>query len=471
MSSFDKVDECITRSWQGDTLEALKNFVSLPAKSPDFDAQWVEHGFLLQAVQTAAAWGQERFPQGHFEALQEKGLTPALFFDIPATSGSTSQKTFFFYGHLDKQPEATGWTNGRAPFSPKVEDGERLYGRGCADDGYSVYCALTAIAALEKAGLEHPRCVGLIETAEESGSPDLEHFARLIAPRCGDVGAIGMLDASAGDYERFWTTTGFRGTIAATLKVDLLVHGVHSGTASGIIPDSFMIARQLLDRLEDSKNGKVLDPVFWTQIPAARRAQIKASAQLLGNTYQNAFPWLPGVKPRHASTEENMLAQTWEPQLAVIGAAGLPAIRDAGNVLRAGTALRLSMRIPPHVSATDAIDALKRILCTNPPFGAHVSVEDTAGARGWDAKPEQEWFSQAVNEASLELWGKPAAYFSEGGSIPILNLFEELFPHAQSIVTGVLGPHANAHGPDEMLHLPYVTKLTSAVARLITRLP
>lgn len=470
MTSFQKVDELISQSWRSDTLDALKEVVSLPAKSPEFDKDWEKHGYLLQAIQNAASWGQARFPHATFEILQSSGITPALFFDIPASDKSSSNDTFFFYGHLDKQPEATGWSKGRQPFVPCVEN-DRLYGRGCADDGYSVYCALTALWALEKNGIAHPRCCGLIETGEESGSPDLEHFARLIAPRCGKVGAIAMLDGSVGDYQRFWTTTGFRGTIAATLKVQVLTHGVHSGTASGIIPDSFTIARQVLERFEEAATGTIRDRNFWTDIPSQRLQQIQDAAKLLGNKYTKVFPWLSGVHCKQATTVDNMLAQTWQPQLSIIGAAGLPSLQDAGNVLRPGTALRLSIRIPPHVDAKKAVTSLRNILCSNPPYGAHIQLEDISYAAGWDAKPEQAWFQKAVNQASQEIWGEHAAYFAEGGSIPILNLFEELFPQAQSIVTGVLGPNSNAHGPDEMLHLPYVSKLTCAVARLITSLP
>lgn len=470
MISFQKVDEHIVQSWKSETLDALKNVVSLPAKSPEFDKDWEKHGYLLQAVKDAASWGQTRFPHASFEILQSPGITPALFFDIPASKNSTSKNTFFFYGHLDKQPEASGWSKGHQPFVPCVEN-NRLYGRGCADDGYSVYCALTAIQALEENEIPHPRCCGLIETGEESGSPDLEHFARLIAPRCGKVRAIAMLDGSVGDYQRFWTTTGFRGTIAATLKVQVLSHAVHSGTGSGIIPESFTIVRQVLEKLEEASTGTIRDKNFWTKIPPHRLEQIQASAQLLGQKYVEVFPWLPGVHSKHSSIVDNMLAQTWQPQLSVIGAAGLPSLQESGNVLRPGTALRLSIRIPPHVNAKKAIASLQKILCSDPPYGAHIGLEDISFADGWDAKPEQAWFQTAVNQASQEIWGAPAAYFAEGGSIPILNLFEQLFPQAQSIVTGVLGPNSNAHGPDEMLHLPYVSKLTCAIARLIVGLP
>ncbi len=463
------LSDLIEHHWKDDTLDALIDFVRLPAKSPAFDAEWEAHGFLKAACQKAALWGQKRFPQAKFEVLEAPGRTPCLFFDIPA-QGEASQEAAFFYGHLDKQPEAAGWTKDRAPFKPVIEDG-RLYGRGCADDGYSVYAALTAVKALEEAKLPHPRCCGLIETREESGSEDLPHWLAAVAPRCGKVGLVTVLDSAAGDYERLWITASFRGVVAATMRVKVLRHGMHSGTASGIAPESFMIARELLSRVENCATGEISDPAFNCQIPADRFAQLEAAAQLLADKVTDDFPWAGGTQPRFASVTKNLLAQTWMPQLAVIGAEGLPSLQEAGNVLRPETALRLSIRIPPCVNPEEALQSLKDRLTENVPYGAEVTIENTQASSGWNAPAEAPWFKQAVDEIGRSVFGAPTAYIAEGGSIPILNLFADTFSGAQMCVTGVLGPASNAHGPDEMLDLGYTAKLTTAVAELLRAMP
>ena len=466
---FHNVDSLIRSMWRRQTLDALKTFVSLPCKSPAFDAQWEEHRYLHQAAHDAAHWGSQLFPNATFEVVETQGRTPCLFFDIPATN-TNSDVSVLFYGHLDKQPETVGWEEGRSAFSPCVEE-NRLYGRGCADDGYSVYAALTAIHALDSASIARPRAVGIIETCEETGHDDLSYCLTSLASRCGHVSLRCGLDGSAGDYDRLWATTSFRGMVAATLCVEILENGVHSGTASGIVPDSFSLVRQLLDRFENSRTGEILDRAFHTIAPEARIEQLRHTAEVLKDNYKSNFPWVDGAHSRHENTFDNLLAQTWKPQLAVIGAQGLPSLQDAGNVLRPYTALKLSVRVPAHVDAQAALTSMEHTLTQAPPCGSRVKLFDCVASDGWDAKPEQRWFALALEEASIELFGKSAAYIADGASIPILNHFEDVFPSAQFLITGVLGPNSNAHGPNEMLRLDYVEKLTQAIARIVSRVP
>jgi acetylornithine deacetylase/succinyl-diaminopimelate desuccinylase-like protein len=464
------LDDNIAESWKSATLDALLAFVRLKSKSPAFDPNWEDHGELKAALEAAARFGKARFPEATFDVLEEPGRTPCLFFDIAGTDPENTSSVLF-YGHLDKQPEATGWAPGRSPFIPSIENG-RLYGRGAADDGYSVYCALTALAALDEAGIARPRAFGIIETCEETGHADLSFWLDQLKSRCERVRLLTVLDSSAGDYERLWMTTSFRGLLAATLRVSVLKNGVHSGNASGIVPDSFMIARNLLDRVEDSSSGKILLDAFYAPVPADRLAQLAKTAEILGDQYKTEFPWATQPACARAEGELELLKlKCWMPQLSVIGAAGLPAIQDAGNVLRPATALRLSFRTPPSVEAASAAKALNTTLTANPPFGAKVELTDILGVNGWDAKPEQSWFRDAAESVSREIFGKSAAYMADGASIPIMNRFEELFPQAQFFITGVLGPEANAHGPNEMLHLAYVEKLTRAVARIVAQVP
>lgn len=465
--SFTSVDSYIQNAWKGTTLCALKDFIALPAKSPAFDEAWEKNGFLLQAIQDAAAFGQALFPEGTFLVAQKENKTPCLFVDIP---GSQNESAVLFYGHLDKQPEAEGWENGREPFKASVE-GNQLFGRGAVDDGYSCYAAFTALAALKENKFSYPRVFGLFETCEESGSYDLAFWLQEFSTRFKNVKLVLALDSGAADYDRLWISTSFRGLVGATLKVSVMRHGMHSGAASGVVPESFTIARHLLDRLEESGTGKILDTTFYADVPQNRILQLKATAKIVEGIYDTAFPLLDGVIRKGNSTFENLFSNAWTPQLSVIGADNLPSIKEAGNVLRAYTALRLSIRVPAHVDLKKAAESMKKTLLADVPFAAKAELTDFALHEGWDAPQEEAWFKNATDDISTELFGLPAAYTAEGGSIPILNLFSSAFPKAQFFVSGALGPNSNAHGPNEMLRLDYVEKLTCAIARLLTRIP
>jgi len=466
---FRQTDHTLSSLWHGHTLQALEHFVSIPSRSPLFDPSWESHKYLLQALQFACEFGQSLFPEARFEVLESPGKTPLLFFELEASGKSDDKDAVLFYGHLDKQPEASGWGAGRAPFKASHE-GNILYGRGAADDGYSVFAALSVIHAMRTGSLPHPKIFGLFETCEESGSYDFSFWVNRLQSRIGSIGLAVILDSGCIDYDRLCITTNFRGLVCATLKVSVLAHGVHSGTASGLVPDSFMIARQLLDRLEDSTSGKLHPKAFYTEIPPVRRKQVEAKASLL-KTLDGVFPWLEQPALRFHNLTDGLIAQTWLPQLAITGANGLPEIANAGNVLRAGTALRLSLRTPPCVDATLALDTLRETLLAQPPFGARVELTDEAAYDGWNAQPEQPWFAEAVETASQEIFGQSAVYSGEGGSLSIFDVLQGAWPNAQFFLTGVLGPQANAHGPDEALRLDYAEKLCRAVARVIVKMP
>ena len=465
---FSKTDSTLSSLWHNETLQALKDFIAIPSLSPSFDASWEKHGYLRCAIEQGKRFAEKLFSNIHVEVLEEAGKSPLLFFELPPFGEAASKGDILFYGHLDKQPPAKGWSAGRAAFTPTVEENV-LYGRGAADDGYSFYAALSIAKALEAGGVSHPRLFGVFETGEESGSPDFDYWMQLLASRLKSVALVLVLDAGCLDYKRLCITTNFRGVLSATLKVSVLRHGVHSGTASGIVPDSFMIARNLLDRLEDSATGKVLDKAFYGEIPAARLKEVKEKASLIGSL-ENDFPWIENPVLRSKNTEETLLAQTWLPELAVIGAAGLPDAATAGNVLRESTSLRLSMRLPPTVNSAVAQKALQELLLSNPPFGAMVELLDFSSFDGWDAPEETPALACEIQRASKEVFGLPAVYSGEGGSLSIFDTLEKTCPTAQFLLTGVLGPHSNAHGPDEALHLDYVENLCKALARIVARL-
>ena len=382
------------------------------------------------------------------------------------------------YGHLDKQPEFSGWRNDLGPWTPKYENG-KLYGRGSADDGYAAYASVAAIQALKNQNTPHPRIVSLIETCEESGSYDLLPYVDALRTRLGDVGLVICLDSGAGNYDQLWLTTSLRGMASGTLKVEVLTEGIHSGDASGLVPSSFRIMRQVLDRLEDSKSGRLLPASFHCEVPADRLAQAKATASILGEEVYKRFPWAhydcggstTFALPTTTDPLQALLNRTWTPTLSVTGAEGFPSLANAGNVLRPYTAFKLSLRLPPLVEADKAVAEMKKLLEDNAPYQARVTFESNGGATGWNAPSSTPWFEKALESASQAHFGASVGYIGQGGTIPLMNMLSQGFPKAQMMVCGVLGPKSNAHGPNEFLHVPYAKKLTASVAEVMASMP
>lgn len=468
------------RAWDEQIVPALTEYIGVPAKSPMFDPDWERNGHIERVVRDAASWVEGCGVAGlKLEVIRLPGRTPVIFFEVPATrAGSTD--TVCFYGHLDKQPEFTGWRRDLGPWTPRYEGG-LLYGRGGADDGYAVYAALTAIMSLDRQGLERPRCVGLIETCEESGSQDLPAYLEALRPRLGTVSLVVCLDSGAGNYDQLWLTTSLRGMVSGVLKVEILTEGVHSGDASGLVPSSFRILRQVLDRLEDSRTGRLLPESFHCTIPASRIEQAGVTAAILGDEVWKRFPWACGADgtvalPTTTDPTEALLNRTWRPTLSVTGADGFPPLGSAGNVLRPYTAFKLSLRLPPLVDAHRAAEQLKTLLEDNAPYQASVTFAadgraDAMGANGWNAPELAPWLERALNDASLAHYGAPVGFIGQGGTIPLMSLLQAGFPSAQMMVCGVLGPRSNAHGPNEFLHVPYGKRLTAAVAQVVAAHP
>jgi acetylornithine deacetylase/succinyl-diaminopimelate desuccinylase-like protein len=466
--------------WDDEIVPALTQYIAIPAKSPMFDADWAANGHIEKVLRDAAGWVESKKVAGlKLEVIRLEGRTPIIFFEVPATKLDSSD-TIVLYGHLDKQPEFSGWRSDLGPWTPKYEDG-KLYGRGGADDGYAVYASLTAIMALDKQGIPRPRCVGIIETCEESGSYDLPAYLEVLKERLGQVSLVVCLDSGAGDYGQLWLTTSLRGMVSGVLKVEVLTEGIHSGDGSGVVPSSFRILRQVLDRLEDSKTGRLLPESFHCDIPANRVEQAKATAALLKDEVYKRLPWACGadggpVLPMTAEPVEVLLNRTWRPTLSVTGVDGFPEMKSAGNVLRPFTAFKLSLRLPPLIDGNDAALRLKALLEDNAPYNAKVTfVPDgragAYGATGWNTPDLSPWLSQALNQASETHFGAPVGYIGQGGTIPLMSMLQKGFPAAQMMVCGVLGPKSNAHGPNEFLHVPYGKRLTAAVAQVMAAHP
>ncbi len=462
--NLDQVTQAIDAYWEESITSELVDYVRIPAKSPHFDPDWEKNGFIDKAVDHIARWCRDQPIEGLVvEVIRLEGRTPIIFMEVPGAVDDT----VLLYGHLDKQPEMTGWSEGLGPWEPVIRDG-KLYGRGGADDGYAAYASLAAIRALKEQGQPHARLVLIIEACEESGSYDLPAYIDHLSDRIGTPSLVVCLDSGAGNYDQLWITTSLRGMAAGTLEVDILREGVHSGYASGIVPSSFRIARQLLSRLEDEATGQILPDGLKADIPAQRREQLAAVAEALGDEIHEAYPWMDEAGPVGDEAFDRLLNRNWRAALAVTGAGGLPEIGSAGNVLRPGTKLKLSLRLPPTLDGDQATELVRQVLEADPPYGARVRLIPDQSASGWNAPPVADWLDQACQAASKAVFGKPAMYMGEGGTIPFMAMLGESFPEAQFLITGVLGPKSNAHGPNEFLHLSYAARLTTVVASVLS---
>jgi acetylornithine deacetylase/succinyl-diaminopimelate desuccinylase-like protein len=460
----------IEKIWDGEIIPALTDYIRIPCKSPAFDADWEKHGFMEEAVGLFENWAREKlksFPGAALEVVRLAGRTPLILIEVPGNGPQKNgqESTILMYGHLDKQPEMKGWAEGMGPWIPVVKEG-KLYGRGGADDGYAMFAALSALLALSAQGVAHARAVILIEACEESGSPDLPFYIEHLSGRIGTPDLVVCLDSGCGNYEQLWLTTSLRGNLIGNLTVKVLSEGVHSGAASGIVPSSFRIARKLLSRIEDEDTGEMKLPEMFAQIPPERLEQARATAAILGDTVWREMPFVGGTGPMGADNLELILNRTWRPQLAVTGLEGYPLPKDGGNVLLPYSVLKISLRLPPECDAATVYRAMKTALEMDPPYHAEVTFEGEFD-NGWNAPRTAPWLETALDKASRAAFGKPVAYTGEGGSIPFMAMLGKKFPKTQFVVTGVLGPHSNAHGPNEFLQLDFAKKLSAAIASIL----
>ena len=458
-----KTEEFVNDMWDSSIIPELCDYIRLPNKSPHFDPDWEKHGHMEQAVQQLEAWCKTQPVKGMtVEIVRIEGRTPVLFAEIPGDSDDV----VLLYGHYDKQPEFSGWAEDLDPWEPTIRDG-KLYGRGGADDGYAVFGSLTAIRALQEQGVPHARCVVLIEGCEESGSFDLPYYIEKLEDRIGSPDLVVCLDAECGNYEQLWCTTSLRGNLTGTLRADVLTEGVHSGSASGIVPSSFRILRKLLSRIEDEDTGQLKPEALHADIPEQRIEQAKLAAETLGKGVYGKYPWAVEEAAPSESPRELLLNNTWRPTMSVTGAAGLPALVDAGNVLLPFNTLKLSFRLPPTCDADDAAKTVTEILEADTPPLSKVSFRVESTMAGWNAPPVAEWLEASMQRASQAFFGKPSMYMGTGGTIPFMGMLGEKFPEAQFLITGLLGPNSNAHGPNEFLHIDTGKRVTSCVAQVL----
>ena len=458
-----KTAELVNSTWDESIIPELCEYIKIPNKSPMFDPDWEQHGHMEQAVLMFEAWAREQPVKGmQVEVIRIEGRTPLLFIDIPGESDDV----VLLYGHYDKQPEMVGWAEDLDPWKPVIKDG-KLYGRGGADDGYALFGSLTAIRALQEQGIPHAHCVVLIEGCEESGSFDLPYYIDQLADRIGSPDLVVCLDAECGNYEQLWCTTSLRGNLTGTLRADVLTEGVHSGGAGGIVPSSFRILRKLLSRVEDEDTGRVKPDGLFVDIPRQRTEQAEKAAETLGDSVYLKYPWAVASPEPSESPYELLLNNTWRPTLSVTGTDGLPPLVDAGNVQLPFNTVKLSFRLPPTLDAHDAAKTVKDVLEADTPPLSKVEFDVDSTMAGWNAPPVADWLAESMQKASAAFFGKPSMYMGTGGTIPFMGMLGEKFPDAQFLVTGLLGPNSNAHGPNEFLHIETGKRLTSCVAQVL----
>jgi len=466
-SSFtQKTTKFIGDLWDTSIVPTLSKYIEVPNASPAYDKEWATNGHMDKAVEILTDWVKGQHVQNlHLEVLKLDGRTPLVYMTVPASTPEFKH-TVFLYGHLDKQPPFSGWNEGLGPYKPVIRDG-KLYGRGGADDGYAIFSAIGSIKCLQEQGIPYARYVIIIEASEESGSPDLPFYLNHLKDRIGTPDFIICLDSGCMNYEQLWLTTSLRGIIAGDLHVQILKEGVHSGKASGIVPSSFRILRQLLNRLEDLETGEIKPKELHVQIPPETLDQVKGCAEALGEQIWKEFPLVDAAKPVSHDPNTLLLNRNWQPTLSITGVDGIPNLDQAGNVLRPYTTVKVSVRLPPTLNAQKAADCLKNLFEKDPPYNAKVEFKGEKMGAGFNAPALAPWLDAALTHASNTYFGKPVRFSGEGGSIPFMGMLLEKFPEAQFAILGLLGPESNAHGPNEMLVIDYGKKLTCCIVSLL----
>ncbi len=456
----------ISQFWDNHALPSLMDFIRIPAKSTAFDPKWEQNGYLTQTCEHVKSWILQHIPEATCEIYQDQGKTPCLFVEISSKNEQSNETTVAFYGHFDRQPEASGWSEGLGPWEPCILNG-KLFGRGASDDGYSVYMMIAAIMALRHQNIDHPRCVGIFETQEESGSIDLPHYLHKLSDRFKNPTSLFVLDSHCGDYQRVWLSASLRGILGVNLTVRTMNHGVHSGTYSGMVPDAFGIAQALVSRLHDPVTGEVKIQACHTSIPSIRHQQLIEASQVLGDLVWSHAPLLANVSAKHKNNADILINTTWKPTLTIIGLEGLPSIENAANVVTKEVKLALSMRLPPNIDIEEAQHSIEKVLTEEPPYGTHISLTDWNIHPGWAMSSSDPKNEELIDLASQAIFGKNAVFTGQGGSISVIHDFAKTFLNSTIVLTGVLGPDSNAHAPNESLDIEYTKKLTNVISHYL----
>ena len=452
--------------WDREIVPTLMDFIRIPCLSPNFDPEWESTGHIDKALQLVIQWLKPHLRENdNILVKQIKGLTPILIVDIEGNL----DKTVMLYGHLDKQPEMIGWREDLGPWKPVIE-GDKLYGRGSVDDGYAVFAAMAIVKSIRSQGANLPQIKIVIEFSEESGSMHFPPYLEAYPEVFGNPDTIICLDSGAGNYDQLWLTTSLKGMMIADLNVHVLKEGCHSGTASGVIPSSFRILRQLLSRIENETSGEIHPEALQVSVPDHRKDDLKAVVDIIGNQLMDSFPVVSGLACVHENVADAIIDNTWKTTLSILGQYSIPDGKEAGNVMRPSSGLKLSFRFPPTLDPDIAAEALTQILTENPPYQCQIELDIKTAKGGWDAALYPPEFKNAIDTASQNYFDKPAIYQGLGGSIGFVTMLEEIYPKASFIITGAFGPHANIHGPNEFINIPYAKKVTACVAEIVANI-
>jgi len=452
--------------WKKAAVPALMEYLRVPAISSAYDADWEAGNSLQDAAELLRRWCEGRPLAGlTTELISQPGHPPALVIDSPGDQTFGEDEVILAYGHYDKQPAMEEWSKGLGPFSPVVR-GERLYGRGAADDGWSIFGVMCALEALERCAVPHRRVVAIMEGEEESGSSGFEEYLGMLRDRAVEPRAVISLDSGGPTDDRLWMVTSLRGSIRFSLQVEVLVAPVHSGTGGGIVPSSFRVARALLSRMEDENTGQVMLRESSSAVPEERRREAEALAEELSWVACGNFPVAEGITLGGNSPAERLLMQTWEPSLAVIGIDGIPPGSSAPAVLHKSVRVMVLMRTPPEADVTRIVEEIQEICQKSVPSNARAELEFHAVVPGWSAIGKRSWIDDALDSASREVFGRGAGRVGQGGTVPPVPILSAAFPDAEVVCFGVMGPDSNAHGPDESLLLSTAVGATVGLASL-----
>lgn len=461
---MDAMFQWISEQVDSNLTPTIADFIRIPNQSRAYDPAYATNGLQQKACNFCIDWAKKLDVAGlKLELIEEEGRTPVVLgiVDVP------DKPTVLMYGHIDKQPPLTNdWAEGLHPYEPVIKDG-KMYGRGGADDGYAFFASLLIIKALQKYGLPHNRIVLYFETDEESGSADLIHFLNQRKSQIGEPSLVICLDSGCCDYEHMCLTTTLRGVFNFNLRVDVGLEGVHSGASSGILPDSFRILRDVIDQFECSKTGK-LPSDLYVNIPPDKYTQAYELISEMNGKIDFEFPFVDGVKPVEDDGFKQYINRIWNPTLTAVGTDGIPHISNAGNVLRPYTTLALSLRLPPSLSKEEAVKTVREFFSkVQVPHNGKLTLTEGSSGQGFNCPAYDPKLKAVIDEAGELFFGTKVLYYGEGGSIPFINELAYMFPKSQFIVTGVLGPKSNAHGPNEFLHLPYMKKLILSLSKVL----
>ena len=363
----EKTRKYIDENFDKYFIEPLSDFVKIPNLTPSFDPEFNSNGLIEQAIDHVKTYAESLNIEGlEFHVHNEPDKAPMAVIVYPGNGKSN----IMIYGHLDKQPHMEGWTEGTGPLSAKII-GDKLYGRGSTDDGYVSFAALFAIKNAIDQGQELPRIAIVLEAEEESGSVNLVYLLEKCHEWIQKPDICLCCDSGALDYSTLWLTSSLRGGVGINMKVSIAEDASHSGMAGGAVPETFRIANNLIDRIEDP-NTKRMEKLE-VEIEDRFHEEAKEIVALVGDDLYKEFRFLEGTKPMNVDNLTEMyLNINWRPALAITGADGLPPLSKAGNVVRASTSLRLKIRLPPTLDEKKAAEDLVKILSEDVPFGAKV---------------------------------------------------------------------------------------------------